>query len=276
MVTSAVEDFFPLRTVKMDRKTLKVIENRKRLFVEEGGRTEVWKEEKRRTSEAIKARKRPYFDNQKDHLLAEDANRNFYKHVKNFGRAERPKLFDVRDLMPARLSDKQIAEELAEYFNRISNEFEPLMPGEIPCTRTKELPVLEQYEVAARIRRFRKPKSTVPGDIFPKLVTQFVDFLAIPLADIYNKISETRRWPKCWKREFVTIIPKKNSPESLSDLRNISCTLLASKMYESYVLDWLKGEVALRSNQYGGVKGLSTDHLLVDMWQKKLRNCRGL
>ena len=65
---------------------------------------------------------------------------------------------------------------------------------------------------------------------------------------------------------------KKTSPESLTDLRNISCTLLTSKVYESYVLDWLKSEVALRSNQYGDVKGLGTDHLLVGLWQQVLEN----
>ena len=43
-------------------------------------------------------------------------------------------------------------------------------------------------------------------------------------------------------------------------------------MYKLYVLDWLKAEVALRSNQYGGKKGLSTDHLLVAMWQRILEN----
>ena len=68
------------------------------------------------------------------------------------------------------------------------------------------------------------------------------------------------------------MIPKKNSPESLGDLRNISCTMLASKIYESYVLDWIKGEVTLRTNQYGGVRGVSTDHVLVQMWQEILYN----
>ena len=103
-------------------------------------------------------------------------------------------------------------------------------------------------------------------------MTQFADFLAIPLTDIYNCITDSREWPKCWKVEFVTVIPKKNNPESLSDLRNISCTLLARKIYESYVLDWIKIEVGLRSNQYGGVKGLGTDHLLVNLWQQILEN----
>ena len=224
------------------------------------------------TSLSLSLSKRDYFDKQKDHLLAKDANRNFYRHVKNFGKAERPQLFDVRTLMPDGQSDEDTAEELAHYFNRISDEFEPLSEGDVPLTREKEMPVLHEYEVAARIRKFRKPKSTVPGDIFPHLVTQFADFLAIPLTNIYNKITESRRWPRCWKNEFVTVIPQKSTQESISDLRNISCTLLASKMYESYVLDWLKEEVFLRSNQYGGVKGLSTDHLLVNIWQRIFEN----
>ena len=47
--------------------------------------------------------------------------------------------------------------------------------------------------------------------------------------------------------------------------------LLTSKIYESYVLDWLKSEVTLRASQYGGVRGVSTDHLLVEMWQNILQ-----
>ena len=89
----------------------------------------------------------------------------------------------------------------------------------------------------SRVRRFKKPRSTVPGDIFPLLVTQFADFLVVPLANIYNSITSMREWPVCWKREYATIIPKKSSPQSLTDLRNISCTLLASKIYESYIFD---------------------------------------
>ena len=48
--------------------------------------------------------------------------------------------------------------------------------------------------------------------------------------------------------------------------------MLASKIYESYVLDWLKLEVKMRSNQYGGVKGVGTDHVIVQMWQNILSN----
>ena len=40
--------------------------------------------------------------------------------------------------MPGK-ADKQAAEDLATFFNRISNKFDPLAPQDIPCTRDKEL-----------------------------------------------------------------------------------------------------------------------------------------
>ena len=49
----------------------------------------------------------------------------------------------------------------------------------------------------------------------------------------------------------------------MGDLRNISCTMLPSKIYESYILNWLQEEVSVKGNQFGGVKGCSTTHLVV-------------
>ena len=103
------------------------------------------------------------------------------------------------------------------------------------------------------------------------------DFFAIPLASIYNEISRTKIWPKIWKEEFVTVIPKRSNPGSINDLRNILCTMLASKMYESYVLEWLQKQVKVKNNQFGGVKGRSAHHMLVERWQKictDLEDCR--
>ena len=276
----ALDEFFPYKTTRkksnelpwMNKTLRKAIEGRKRLFWTEGGkRMEVWKEERDRVNEMIVQRKRGYMDVQKDHLLAKDTNRNFFRHVKNFCRHEKPELFDVKSLLPG-MSDSEVADHLAEYFIKVSREFDPLEPSDIPTTTTFELPFLACHEVSARLRKFRKPKSKVQGDIFPNLVTALSDFLAIPLTEIYNEIITTKVWPLCWKVEYVTVILKKSSPESLADLRNISCTLLVSKVFESYVLDWLKSEVQLRNNQYGGVRGLSTDTVLVQLWQEVLEN----
>ena len=53
----------------------------------------------------------------------------------------------------------------------------------------------------------------------------------------------------------------------MNDLRNISCTKLASKIYESYVLRWASEQVKVKKNQFGGVKGCSVDHLLINIWK---------
>ena len=104
---------------------LKLIKNRKRLFVSEGGqRTEAWKEEKRRVDNIIKERKRGYMDMQRSHLLAKDAGRNFFKHVRNFASFEWPKRFNVKSLLPD-MDDMAAAEKLAGYFNKVSRELEP-------------------------------------------------------------------------------------------------------------------------------------------------------
>ena len=76
------------------------------------------------------------------------------------------------------------------FFNKISHEFEPLEPEDIPTTHTRSLPKLLPYQVAGRIRAFKKPKSMVKGDIFPRLMSQFGVLLAIPLTDIFYRDHE--------------------------------------------------------------------------------------
>ena len=93
-------------------------------------------------------------------------------------------------------------------------------------------------------------------------MSRYAGLLAVPFTDIFNAISTTRVWPTIWKQEFVTVIPKCRTPSSMGDLRNISCTMLPSKIYEPYVLNWSE-EVSCKGNQYGGIKGCSVGHILV-------------
>ena len=53
--------------------------------------------------------------------------------------------------------------------------------------------------------------------------------------------------------------------------------MLASKVYELFVLGWLLEQVSLKENQFGGTKGCSAAHLLVSVWQnvlQDLEDCR--
>ena len=73
----------------------------------------------------------------------------------------------------------------------------------------------------------------------PKVVQKFCDLLWEPLALIFAKVYETVQWPKSWKSETVTMILIKTTPTDLSQVRNLLCTPLFSKLLESFVLEEL-------------------------------------
>ena len=236
-VESAMDRFFPMRTVKRKANeepwindTIRRKDKAKKNLFKKYGRTEKWKELEEEVRELKRTRKEAYLEEQKERLTGGDAIKQFHKTVRNYKSAERPTTFDVKEIYPG-MSSEEAAEELSLYFNRISSEFVPLDAQDIPTTRSIPIPPLELYQVAARLRSIRKPKSLVNTDIFPNLVTLFADQLAVPLGDIYNEVLRSGIWPAVWKREFVTAIPKKTVPETPNDLRNISCTALVSKVF---------------------------------------------
>ena len=115
-LTAAMDKFFPWKTTRkksnnlpwITKKVLKEISDRKRLFWQEGGkRTAAWKEKKKETEELVKEMKKNYMNNQKEHILAKDANIIFFRHVKTFSRLEKPKQFDVRQVFDKK-TDKEI------------------------------------------------------------------------------------------------------------------------------------------------------------------------
>ena len=112
----------------------------------------------------------------------------------------------------------------------------------------------------------KKPKSQVKGDIDPRLVTKYADILAVPVHAVFQKVFARQEWPQLWATETVTLIPKTSNPDSLAQLRNISCTPLFSKCLENFILTDIKKNVSLSKNQFGGLKGVSVDHYLIDTW----------
>lgn len=77
-------------------------------------------------------------------------------------------------------------------------------------------------------------------------------------------------WPSQWTREIVTLIPKKGNPQSLADLRNLSCTALFSKVLETFLLNELRKDVKLSDRQFGGIKGSGCNHFLIETWHEIL------
>ena len=269
---------FPIKTVRrrdtdlpwLDARAKKMIKKKAAIFKAEGPSNR-WERMRVRVDEYLEKRRQDFLKIQRDKFIGPQAHVSFFANIKAFKSAEKPKSFDVRDLCPG-LSDIEVANQVASYFNTISQEFTPLSTHQIPFTYHRDLGHLTEEEVEGMIRSAKKPRSMVDGDIFPALFNAGARILRTPMAAIFNDMIRTLVWPKAWKREFVTVIPKKNRPESFSDLRNISCTPLLSKIFEAFLLKKIKEETGLKTNQFGGVKGCSTTHMVVGLLQEICEN----
>ena len=151
-------------------------------------------------------------------------------------------------------------------------KFTPLTDSDLPKSWQKDYPHLQPHEVSLRLKKCRKPKSMIEGDIFPQLVDSFSDILAIPLTKIYNLTMWTYNWPRQWKMETVTVIPKTPNAETYEDCRNLSCTPLFSKVLEAFMMDRINSEVKIDPKQYGGLKGCGPEHLLLQAWDNLLND----
>ena len=130
----------------------------------------------------------------------------------------------------------------------------------------QQLPLLLESEVKSRIIKARKPLGIVPGDLPKKLVQKCVDVIAKPAQIIFNSITRTASYPSRWKIEHQVALPKVHPPETEDDLRNIAKTPFLSKVYESFIAQWLMMYIKpfLDPNQCG-MKGSSITHYLIKL-----------
>ena len=251
-----------------NRPIKKLVARKRRIYRAEG-KSQKYKDASKEAETAIKAAKVVHFEIIEKKVKEAGNTRDFYKSVNLFKTKQTAVRWHIKALYPE-LSNEEIAGVAAEFFNRISKEYEPLPNPKRAVHNSQWTEYIHAYQVADRLKKFRKPKSTVAGDINPALINDNSDILALPLAFIFNQTLNTREWPELWKSETVHVIPKNSAPNGLGELRNLSCTPLVSKVLESFVLERLKNEVKLSRSQYGGVSGCSTSHFLIDTWNSIL------
>ena len=171
------------------------------------------------------------------------------------------------------LSDQESAERIAQHFANISNEYKPLDLDSLPERVKVKLsslstpPVISEHECFEKIVKAKKPQSGVPGDLPAQIVKEFSVELAGPLYKLLNNIIQSASWPQQWKTEFVTPIGKIPHPETEDDLRPIALTNFFSKVMEQFVVMWLLEVIGdkLDFSQYGGTKGNSVSHYLIEL-----------
>ena len=102
-------------------------------------------------------------DSQRMVLLEDDGERSFYKNVRSYKSHEKPKQFDVRDILVGK-SNEECSEALADHFNSVSNEFQALEPSEVPITWDEAWEPLLPFQVAGRLRACLLYTSPSPRD----------------------------------------------------------------------------------------------------------------
>ena len=202
-------------------------------------------------------RKSKYFDSEPERIKKAGKNGSWYNVLSRIVDDDAPKLWSLADLEPDK-SPEVLSEQLAIHFTEITNQAKALELKEVPKSYVPNelFPQLMEENVAKRIKDYKKPNSSVPGDIPNSLVNPIAHILAIPLTVIYDNCPAGTKWPAIWKREVVIAIPKTQTPKDFNDLRPISMSPLWSKILESIVAEATLKETKdnWKSNQHGGIR----------------------
>ena len=226
-----------------------------------------WEELKRDTEEEVRKGKKEFYDKETDKLMQAGSGAIPYNILHHITDPEAPPQWSINNIDPTK-SDEELGEIMADYFTRITDEFEPIDMSSLPSTFSSPIPPVTPMDCAERIKNGKKPLSPVQRDILPSLLTPLADLAAIPAARIINISFMTNTWPKPWRLETQSLIPKSNNPTTLDELRNISCTNYLSKIMESFLIEKLQKEVKLKYNQFGGIKKTGTIHFLIEAYQR--------
>ena len=237
---------------------------RKRLFEKNKKRCHKRKQLKIITTNMIRNRKKKYYEKEVQKLTENDVHNVPYKTLKNIGDTEKPPAWNICHLSKGS-PPELLAEEAANYFSHISQEFRPLSREDLPLSFDVLVQDLTVEQVSADIKSIKKPKSSVEIDPITRFVGKHSVKWAEALTPILNHVLRGGGWPQLWKEEEGSVIPKKSTPTNLSECRNISSTSIFSKLCETYMMKMLTTEVVLNSKQFGGVKGLGTVHMLAEL-----------
>ena len=133
--------------------------------------------------------------------------------------------FNLLSHIEDNLSIEESTEKIAEHFSKISQQFSPLNTNLLPENvqekireTGQELPEIQDYVVYEQIRKTRKPRSSVPGDLPRRIVQEFAPELAAPVAKILRNIVQSGEWPRSWRVEQGIPLKKVTNPAVEDDL----------------------------------------------------------
>ena len=129
--------------------------------------------------------------------------------------------FRLTEHVESNLSIAESAENIAQHFAKISQQYQPLDVSKLPKyvkdimedqVYDFELPTFTAAEVWDKIEHAKKPKGGVPGDLPKKILNEFAPELATPATKIFQNMVRKQQWPKQWKKEYGIPLQKVKNP----------------------------------------------------------------
>ncbi len=164
-----------------------------------------------------------------------------------------------------------LAQQINSFFHSVSSSLNNLPnPDDHEDIHVPDKYIISTEEIEKTLMQTDTSKAPGPDDIPCWILRDLSGLISGPISSIFNSSIRQGYTPLSWRRANVVPIPKSNPPKSIeSDLRPISLTSVLSKHLESFIGNWILDSIGnkLDANQYGGLKGLSTTHALVDMLQ---------
>ena len=237
------------------------------------GETDKWNDLRRKYRRCRRAAVREHYRRFTDVMCYHEPSK-FYKIAKQIGTGNKSQEGNLNIACIEHLPQKLQVEEVANAFAKVSQEYAPIdlsqLPAYLPAPPPPQTNVLSVWKA---IQNQKKTKSTLNGDLPEKLRKEASIFLAEPLNNIFNTCLNQGVYPKVWKLENVTPVPKKTKPEVLTDVRKIASTSDFSKIFEKYLKGWIMEDIYknLSKSQYGGKKGIGTEHAIVNFVDRVLK-----
>ena len=106
---------------------------------------------------------------------------------------------------------------------------------EVPPFNKNQIIQFHPSQVWLQLNKVKTNKATVHGDLPIRLVKEFSAYMAEPFTDIINTSIRRGEYPKIYKYEISTPVPKVFPPEKVDQMRNISGLLTFDKVFEKLI-----------------------------------------
>ena len=234
-----------------NQKVKKLDRKRKRIYAK-SRKSIKWKKANKIFQNEVKIAKQDFYKKFVEDLKIKNPAK-WYSSLKRLAVYDAHKREDLIVSDISHLSDIQQVEMIADKFAEIQNEYQPIKPNQIkvPEFSDKDIPFFSVNQVWLEIIKLNPRKSSVSGDVPPKVLKIIAAYIAEPFTH-----------------------PKIYPCSNIDQLRNISGLLQLDKVMENLISRLIIDDMkpCRDSSQYGNEKNTSIEHYLIKLIHRILEN----